>query len=172
MVASFSTSGHTEMILGSAGPRWAVSLCGPDGHGGLAHVGIRNATKGIPHPTSAGSEHTLAGGTDPGIWEHSELAALICGYQDGQGFPGPGGVPGDSRASPWGLLGESMVGGKYRYIGHIDCLVHQPVIKNSSCGNLEVVDVPVTNTFTAGDSGKGFPWRAQGSAYLLKLNNI
>ncbi|DAA27328.1 TPA: PRELI domain containing 2-like [Bos taurus] len=74
--------------------------------------------------------------------------------KDDQQSPGPGGVHGESRASPSRLLGESTVGSKYRYIGHFDYLVHQPIKENSSCGILAVADVPVINAYTAQASGK------------------
>ena len=156
------------MIVGSAGSRWAVIA---SVHGGLAHQVWAIPPKAPTYPTSAKSGQTLAGGANIRIWEQSELAALKCGFQDDRQSPGPGGVHGESRANPWRLLGESMVGSKYRYIGHFDYPVHQPIKKNSSGGILVVVDVPVINAYTAQGNGRGFPLRAQGSTYLLKLKN-
>lgn len=157
------------MIVGSAGSRWAVIASVV--RGGLAHQVWAIPLKAPTYPTSAKSGQTLAGGTNIGIWEQSELAALKCGSQDDQQSPGPGGVHGESRASPSRLLGESTVGSKYRYIGHFDYLVHQPIKENSSCGILAVADVPVINAYTAQGNAKGFPLRAQGSTYSLKLKN-
>ena len=48
MVASFSTSGHREMIAGSAGSRSAVIASVV--HGGLAHLGVSDTTKGTHLP--------------------------------------------------------------------------------------------------------------------------
>ena len=127
--------------------------------------------KAPTYPIFAKSGHTLAGGANIGIWEQSELAALKCGSQDAQWSLGPGGVHGESRASSWSLLGESMVGSKYRQTGCFDCLVHQPVKKKSNSGILVVADVSVINAYPAQGNERQFPLRAQGSTYLLKLKN-
>ena len=48
-----------------------------------------------------------------------------------------------------------MVGSKYRYTGHFDYLVHQPIKENRSFGILVVADVPVINAYTAQGIGRG-----------------
>ena len=76
-------------------------------------------------------------------------------------------------ASPWGSLGEPMVGSKHTdAVGHLDCLQHQPVRMDTSYEVLDVPDMSIINPFVPGlwtDSGAEFPGRAQGCGYLLKL---
>lgn len=85
------------------------------------------------------------------------MAVLIRRCQDGQGSPGPGECMDRAslalRDSWWDLRWGASTG----MFGHFRCLGREPDRQDTSCGALEVADVPVTNPFAAGDTGRGPP---------------
>lgn len=111
MVASFSTSGHTDDCRECWLKMGSHSLCGP---WRACLPGCEQYIKGTHLPNFC-QTRTHSGRWDK-YWYMRTVNWLLLNValRMPSGSPGPGGVHGESRASSWRLLGESMVGSKYR----------------------------------------------------------
>lgn len=71
-------------------------------------MGVSCAAKGIPHPSSAGPGHAMAGGTNIGIVDWQPYMGVRMA-RDPQHLE-------EYMTSPWGSLGEPMVGSKCKIL--------------------------------------------------------